>query len=93
MKCPYRDFEDCIVEKCPACNYEVKERTVVVGRYPGKIGKEKAIELGYAWEEVKLEYEFISCKLVDNAVQPVPAQKQTINTIQKTNIAVRNSLF
>lgn len=25
MKCPYRNFEDCIIEKCPSCNYKEKK--------------------------------------------------------------------
>ena len=91
MKCPYREFSDCIVEQCPSCNYETIETTCIEGRFPIHLSSERAIEEGYAWETKKKTYKFVSCKLVENCVQPIPPQK--INNTQKTNVIVKNSIF
>lgn len=94
MKCPYRDFQECLLEKCPSCVYKENKRTVIEGRYPIEIGAYQAIELGYAHEVIKTEYEFVSCKLIDNCVQPVPSNKQIINNnTTKKNVVVKQSLF
>lgn len=79
MKCPYNGFKECIVEKCPSCNYKETTRVEVHGRYPAWMSEAKALELGNAWECKKTEYEFVSCKLVDNAVQPAP----TVNVVHE----------
>ena len=93
MKCPYRNFEDCIVEQCPSCVYEEQKHKVIDGIIPGRMALEKAIEVGYASESERSTYKFISCKLIDNSVQPVPANKQVINNTTKTNVVVRKSVF
>ena len=93
MKCPYREFQDCIVEKCPSCNYEEEKRTAIAGRYPTYMSTERAIEEGYAWKETKTTYKFVSCKLINNNVQPVPANKTVVNNNQKTSVVVKRSIF
>ena len=93
MKCPYRDFQECIVEQCPSCNYETTEETVIKGRAPTWMSYENAIDQGYQWVETVRSYKFMSCKLVEHNVQPVPATKQTINNTTHTAVAVRKSIF
>ena len=93
MKCPYRDFKECIVEECPSCNYKEAKISVVTGRCPSWMSKKEAIERGMVWEEIRTVYHFVSCKLIDSGVQPVPATKQTINNTTQTNVVVRKSVF
>lgn len=93
MKCPYRNFEDCIVEKCPSCNYKENKEEVIEGRYPAYMDSRTAIERGMAWKSTKTTYEFVSCKLVENAVQPIPSKKEVINKTTKTNVVVKKSIF
>ena len=93
MKCPYRNFEDCIVEKCPSCVYEEIKTETIGGRYPTHMSLERALEEGYAWKDTKTSYKFISCKLVDNNVQPIPPKKEVINNTQKTSVVIRRSIF
>ena len=93
MKCPYREFNECIVEQCPSCNYIEEKIEVIEGRYPTYMSEKRALEEGYAWKSTKTTYKFVSCKLIDNNVQPIPAQKQVINNTQKTNVVVRRSVF
>lgn len=93
MKCPYRNFEECLVEKCPSCNYKEIKRTVTAGRKPNYMSDDKAFEMGCLWEEVKTTYEFVSCKLIENGVQPIPQEKKVINNTTKTSIVVNKSIF
>lgn len=93
MKCPYRNFEDCIVEECPACNYEVIKETKTAGRYPLWMDLKEAFERGIAWKTSVTTYKFISCKLADNSVQPIPENKQIINNKTETNVLVKRSIF
>lgn len=93
MKCPYRDFQDCLVEQCPSRNYETTEETVIKGRAPAYMSFANAIDQGYQWVETVKTYRFVSCKLVDNNVQPIPATNQTINNTTRTNVVVRKSIF
>jgi len=93
MKCPYRNFEECIVEQCPSCNYEEVKEKVISGIYPHYMSTETALEKGYAWRETKTTYKFLSCKLVENNVQPVPPKKEIINNEQKTVVSIRKSIF
>ena len=93
MKCPYREFQECIVEKCPACNYEEVQQTVISGRAPYWMSDEEAIRRGNKWKETVKTYKFVSCKLIDNSVQPIPAVKQTINNTTQTNVVIRKSIF
>ena len=91
VKCPYNGFKDCIVQECPSCNYEEQKRTRIAGRYTGSL--KEALERGAAWEEKYVEYKFISCKLADGGVQPVPQKTETINNTQKTNVVIHKSIF
>lgn len=93
MKCPYRDFKDCIVEKCPSCNYEEVNKTIICGRAPYWMSNEEAMSKGMKWESTTKTFKFISCKLVDNYVQPVPQTNQVINNTTSTNVSIRRSIF
>lgn len=93
MKCPYRNFGECIGKECPACNYEVKEEEIIDGRYPWYMSTEDAIKNGMAWRTTKRTYEFVSCKLVDNNVQPQPVIKQEIKNTTRQNVVVNRSIF
>ena len=53
MKCPYRNFEECLVEKCPSCNYKENKQEVIEGRYPTYMSTQTAIEQGYGVERNK----------------------------------------
>ena len=91
MRCPYNGFKECIVQECPSCNYEALENTRIVGRHTGSL--QEALKRGAAWEEKYVEYKFISCKLADGGVQPVPPKTETINNTQKTNVVIHKSIF
>lgn len=93
MKCPYRDFQECIVEECPSCNYEEVKNIVISGKAPYWMSDEEAIRRGNKWEETVKTYKFISCKLIDNCVQPIPTAKQIINNTTKNNTIIRKSIF
>lgn len=93
MKCPYRNFEECLVDKCPSCNYRINEQEVIAGRFPPTMCAESAIEQGYAWKETRKTCEFVSCKLVENGVQPMPPKKEVVNNTTRTNIVVNKSIF
>ena len=93
MKCPYREFQDCIVEQCPSCNYEEIKETVISGRAPSWMSDEEAISRGNKWRDTVKTYKFISCKLIDNGVQPVPATKQVINNTTRNSTVIRKSIF
>ena len=93
MKCPYRNFEECLVEKCPSCNYKKNKQEVIEGRYPAYMDTRTAIEKGMAWKETKTTYEFVSCKLVENAVQPIPPKKEIVNNTTRTSVVVKKSIF
>lgn len=95
MKCPYRDFQDCIVEQCPSCNYKEVRISTIEGRHPPSFSVECALEKGWIWESTKTAYEFVSCKLIDNNIQPVPSNKEVINNniTNRTNVSIRKSIF
>ena len=93
MKCPYKNFEECIVEQCPSCNYEVVKTTEIDGRYPYYMSGSEAVKQGYAWESNKTSYKFISCRLIDGNVQPVLRDNNIVNNVNKTSINVRKSVF
>ncbi len=93
MKCPYRNFEECLVEKCPSCNFKENKEKVIEGRYPAYMDVQTAIREGYAWKGTKTTYEFVSCKLVESAVQPVPPKKEIINNTTRTSVMVKHSIF
>lgn len=93
MKCPYRNFEDCLVELCPSCNYKEIQSKAVYGGAPLWMSTEEAIRRGIAWEGIRTTYEFVSCKLIDGGVQPIPSTKQVINNNTSTNVVVRKSVF
>ena len=93
MKCPYRDFQECIIEQCPSCNYEEVKKTIIAGHAPPWMSTYEAIKRGCQWPETKTSYKFVSCKLIDNSVQPVPTTKQVINNTTATNVVVQKSIF
>ena len=93
MKCPYRDFQECIIEQCPSCNYEEVKKTVIGGHAPLWMSTDEAIKRGCQWRETVTSYKFVSCKLIDDGVQPIPATKQVINNTTETNVVVRKSIF
>lgn len=33
MKCPYRDFQECIIQDCPCCVFEVEENEQINGLF------------------------------------------------------------
>ena len=93
MKCPYRDFKDCIVEKCPSCNYREVKKHITRGFCPPNMSFETAEKIGYMYECTETVYEFISCKLIENNVQPIPPKKEIINNSSNTSVAIKRSIF
>ena len=86
MKCPYKNFEECLVEKCPSCTYEEVKETVMAGRRPYHMSEEEAIECGSRWEQTKTIYKFKSCSLASANVQPVLRDETIINNTTKINV-------
>lgn len=93
MKCPYRNFEECIIEQCPSCNYKENKKKVTAGRKPSCMSDDEAFKAGCLWEETKTTYEFVSCKLIENAVQPIPAKKEITNNNTRTSVVIKKSIF
>ena len=93
MNCPYKNFEECIVEQCPSCNYETISTSCIDGRYPHYMSIEDAIKNGYAWESTRTSYKFISCKLIDGNVQPVLRDNNIVNNVNKTSVNIHKSVF
>lgn len=93
MKCPYRDFKECLVENCPSCNYEKIEHKTIDGTYPNWMSVSEAIKKGYAYNITYNTYKFVSCKLIENSVQPIPKNEIINNTRQVTNVSMRKSIF
>lgn len=95
MKCPYNNFQECIVEQCPSCIYKEVKRTHIVGRKPHYMSTEEAIRQGCQWEETQTSYEFVSCRLIDNCVQPVPKNETIINNKveSRSTVSIRRSIF
>lgn len=46
MRCPYREFAPCILEKCPACVYETEKEMVLSGRAPVYMSTKEAVKRG-----------------------------------------------
>ncbi len=95
MKCPYRGFEECLLEQCPSCIYkEIKERKIA-GTYSVALGVDSGIRNNTAWEYIDTKYEFVACKLMDNNVQPIPPEEVTVNntTNTKINTVLKKSIF
>lgn len=88
MQCPYRDFNDCLVEKCPSCVYETEVTDDIGGMIPWHMSVDKAIQIGYAWKTTKTTYKFVSCKLVEGGVQPVPSKKEIVHNNNSTRVTV-----
>ena len=93
MKCPYRQFKECILQECPSCNYETVECEEIQGTFPAYMDSETAIKQGYAWRVKKKKYKFLSCKLVENNVQPIPKNETVINNKTNTSVLVHRSIF
>ena len=99
MKCPYQKdsngmFTDCTVD-CPACKYETREYTKVVGRKPAYMDTDAAIERGLQWRENITDYHITGCKFVDNLVKPTDQNVVNVNNTQKVNtkITTYSSIF
>ena len=95
MKCPYNGFKECIVEKCPSCNYTKKQETEIRGKWQPWISTEEALENGNAWKETRTKYQFVSCKLIDNNV-PIPEQTNVVHehhVINNTAVVVKQGLI
>lgn len=54
---------------------------------------ESALKEGCIWEEKETTYEFVSCKLIDNAVQPIPPKTEIVNNNTRTSVVVKKSIF
>ena len=94
MKCPYNDFKECIIEQCPACNYETIQEKILEGRYPCWMDIGTAIKQGCAWYVTKTTYKFISCNLANNSIQPVPSNTQVINNSTSVGVSIyKKSIF
>lgn len=93
MKCPYRDFQDCLVQECPSCEYGIEEYEEVQGRAPVWMDTDTAIDKGYQWKANKKKYVFKSCKLVSANVQPIPKAETHIYNKTETKVAVSHSIF
>jgi hypothetical protein len=93
MKCPYREFKDCLVEQCPSCNYKEETKKVLCGRCPTWMNQSEALACGILWHETRSVYQFISCKLIENGVQPTPTINQTVNNSTQTKVVVKKSVF
>lgn len=93
MKCPYRNFEECIVQECPSCNYIEIEKEVIEDISPAYMSLEVALREGLALKKIRKTYEFISCKLVENSVQPILQKNEIINNTTKTAVTIKKSIF
>ena len=93
MKCPYREFQECVVQECPSCNYEIEKYEVTEGKFPTWMPDDEAIKQGYAWKAKKTRYIFKGCKLVDNNVQPIPKAETHIHNKTENNVAISHSIF
>lgn len=91
MKCPYRDFKECIVQECPACEYETKETVEYEGKAPYGMHYDEAVEKGYMWTRTKRKYIFKSCGLITKGVRPV--LKPDTHIHNKTDVSVHHSIF
>lgn len=93
MKCPYRNFAECIVQECPSCNYEEMEQEVIEDISPACMSLSQALKEGLAWKKISKTYKFISCKLIENSVQPIPKKEEIINNTAKATVVVKKSIF
>ena len=67
MRCPYRDFKECLVDRCPSCEYETVVEDVIEGRYPGG-DIELGLLHGSCWHAKRKRSKFKSCKLINSGV-------------------------
>lgn len=95
MQCPYRNFQDCLLEKCPACVFEEIKSSTTRGRKPDWLSYEAAEQKGMIWKETHTSYKFISCRLVDNNVAPSPAIKEEkiVNNVSSSVTMIKRSIF
>lgn len=90
MRCPYREFAPCILEKCPACVHETEKEMVLSGRAPVYMSTKEAVKRGYMSEVEKKTYKFKACKLVEKGV-PLSDTKKEVKEVK--NINIRQSVF
>ncbi|MCC8044197.1 MAG: hypothetical protein LIP12_01700 [Clostridiales bacterium] len=88
MKCPYRNFEECLVEKCPACEYETVETEKLAG-VPPFGDYELGLMRGNCWYEKQTTYKFKACGLVKSGVQPAPQTVINNEVKTQTNVTIR----
>ena len=94
MLCPYRNFEECLLEQCPSCNYETTIKTIMAGKKPHHMSNEEAMRIGCIWENTKTIHKFVSCKLLDNNVPLPSVNNQVIDNSSKMSVAVvKRSVF
>ena len=92
MQCPYREFQPCLVENCPSCEYETEEEKKLCGRAPIGMEYQKAIESGYCWYDTKKTYRFKACKLIENGV-PLPSKSSKKIDNSKRVSVIKQSLL
>lgn len=90
MRCPYREFAPCILEKCPACVYETEKEMVLSGRAPMYMSTKEAVRRGHMSEVEKKTYKFKACKLIEKGV-PLSDINKEIKKVKTINI--RQSIF
>ena len=95
MQCPYRNFQDCLLEKCPACIFEEVKNSITRGRKPDWLSYEAAEQKGMIWQETHISYKFVSCRLVDNNVAPSPVVKEEkiVNNNSSNVTVIKRSIF
>lgn len=99
MKCPYQKnssgmFADCTVD-CPACKYETREHTKIVGDKPAYMDEDTAIKKGFQSRVRMFDYRITGCKFVDNLVKPTDQNIVNVDNTQKVNtkITTYSSIF
>ena len=95
MQCPYRNFQECLLEKCPACIFEEIKSSITRGRKPDWLSYEAAEQKGMIWQETHTSYKFVSCRLVDNNIAPSPAVKEEkiVNNNSSNVTVIKRSIF
>lgn len=91
MKCPYREFEDCLIQECPSCDYEVEEIEHIEHYYKNPANYRLYRESEY--KRIEKKYIFKSCSLVKNNVQPIPKAETHIDARTSSKTLVHSSIF
>ena len=94
MRCPYKNFEPCLLEECPACEYEVEIKETFEGRKHPNMSVDEAIRQNLMYVKKTNFYKFKNCKLVENSVR-LPDKRidnTKINNTKQT-VTVKSSIF